>query len=79
MRTYAFFPLVLLPPLLFAESEPKPRQKPLVFTHVTVIDTSGGPAQPDRVVVITGDRITALGKTGQVALPPDARTVGLPR
>src|SRR5262249_40522923 len=74
-RNYSFLPFVFVPPVPFSESEPKPPAKPPFFSHRTLIGTSGGPAQPDRVVVITGDRITALGKTGQVALPPDARTV----
>jgi len=47
----------------------------LVLTHVTVIDTTGGPAQPDMTVVIRGDRIVSMGKSGKVPVPPDSQVV----
>jgi len=34
----------------------------LAFTHVTVIDTTGGPPLLNRTVVIAGDRIQSIGK-----------------
>jgi imidazolonepropionase-like amidohydrolase len=52
-----------------------PRQRPLAITHVTVIDATGAPAHPDTTVVIAGGRIAAMGKTGTVNLPKDARMV----
>jgi imidazolonepropionase-like amidohydrolase len=45
----------------------------LVLTNVTVIDTIGGQARPEMTVVITGDRITALGKANEVRLPEGAQ------
>lgn len=36
----------------------------LAFTHVTVIDVRTGRLRPDMTVVITGNRIGALGPTG---------------
>jgi hypothetical protein len=45
-------------------------QRPLAFTHVTVIDATGAPAQPDMTVIVSGNRITAIGK--QVAVPQNA-------
>jgi imidazolonepropionase-like amidohydrolase len=74
MRRASFLPLVLLPAVLHAQPE-QPPSKPIAFTHVTVIDTTGAPALSDQTVVVTGDRITGLGKTGQVAIPADAQTV----
>jgi cytosine/adenosine deaminase-related metal-dependent hydrolase len=53
---------------------PQPPQ-PLVFTHVTIIDATGAPAQPDMTVVIRGDRITELGKSGTVHAPQGAHVV----
>jgi imidazolonepropionase-like amidohydrolase len=47
----------------------------LAITHVVVIDGSGAPPEPDVTVVITGSRITALGKTGQVQIPSGAHVV----
>ena len=49
--------------------------RPLVFTHITVIDATGAPAQPDMTVVVRGDRITELGKSGTVRAPEDAQVV----
>lgn len=47
----------------------------LVFTNVTVIDATGAPPQPGMTVVITGSRITALGKTGEIKIPAKAIVV----
>ena len=53
----------------------KPQSKQVVFTHVTVIDVTGGPASSDMTVVITGDRITEIAKTATVSMPKDAVVV----
>src|SRR6202040_2495734 len=58
--------------LLFAQENPASSQRPLAFTHVTIVDATGSPAQPDMTVLVSGNRITALGKFGTVAIPPDA-------
>ncbi|MGH7451444.1 MAG: amidohydrolase family protein [bacterium] len=47
----------------------------LALIHVTVIDATSAPAQLDMTVVITGNRITALGKTGKVKIPQDAQVI----
>lgn len=47
----------------------------LVFTHVTVIDATGAPPQSGMSVVIKGDRIANLGKTGKFRIPKDAQVV----
>jgi len=74
MTKLAFLLLLsLLSSLLLFQS--KPLTKSLAFTHVTVIDATGKPAQPDMTVVVTAERITALGKTGRVKIPPDAEVV----
>lgn len=49
--------------------------KPLVFTHVTVIDAKGGPPQPDMTVVVVADRIGRVGKGGEVPVPADAQVI----
>jgi imidazolonepropionase-like amidohydrolase len=70
-----FLALLLL--TLPALSSPQPPQtpRPLVFTHVTVLDMTGAPAQPDMAVVITGDRITEIGRSESVRIPSDAQVV----
>jgi imidazolonepropionase-like amidohydrolase len=47
----------------------------LVITHITVIDGTGAPPKPDMTLVVTGSRITALGKTGTVKIPEGAQKV----
>ncbi len=64
--------ILLLPAAVFAQPA---QPKPLVFTRVTVIDVASGAAKPDLTVVITGDRITTLGKTAEVKIPKDAQVV----
>jgi len=41
-------------------------QATLIFTHATIIDTSGGPNKTDMTVFINGDRITDIRKTAKV-------------
>jgi imidazolonepropionase-like amidohydrolase len=60
--------------ILLAPSEPVPPAA-LVLTNATVIDATGSPPQPNRTVVIRGNRITALGRTGRVAVPKGAQVV----
>jgi imidazolonepropionase-like amidohydrolase len=48
---------------------------PLAFTNVTVIDVRDGVARPDMTVVISVDRITAVGQAGSVAVRVYARVV----
>lgn len=62
--------LVLLFSLLFsfscARQKPAESQATLIFTHVTIIDTAGGPNKTDMTVFITGDRVTEIKKTSKV-------------
>ncbi len=50
-------------------------QGPLVFVHARLLDPARGLVKPNTTVVITGDRITAVGDDGQVAVPAGAETV----
>jgi imidazolonepropionase-like amidohydrolase len=56
-------------------SEARAVPKPLVFTHVTVIDATGSPAQPGMTVVIEGGRITEIGQPSVVNVPGGAEVV----
>jgi imidazolonepropionase-like amidohydrolase len=47
----------------------------IVLTHVTVIDTTGGPAQSDMTVVIDGDRITRVDKKHHGKVPKMATEI----
>lgn len=66
---FSLFGLVLL------QSKQAAQENPLVVLHVTVIDGTGAEAAPDQTVVIKGDRITALGKAGEVSIPNGATAV----
>ena len=40
-----------------------------------LLDGSGGPALPDSVILIDGDRITAVGQVGTLPVPPTAEVI----
>src|SRR5262245_37585399 len=68
--------LLALPALSSPQPAPPPEApRPLVFTHVTVLDMTGAPARPDMAVVIAGWRITELGRSDGVEVPPGAQVV----
>jgi len=67
MRAIGLMLATLLPTWMAAQT--------LAFTHVTVIDATGRPAQRDQTVVIAGDRIAAIGKAGRLAVPKEATAV----
>jgi Amidohydrolase family len=67
--------LLILPLLLLARANPDRTQAPIAFTHVTVIDVIGGAPRRDSTVVITGDRISAIGDSAKLSVPADARVV----
>jgi len=45
------------------------------FVHVTVIDGTGAPAQPNQTVLVSGDRITAVGPSAGVPIPRGVRAI----
>src|SRR5215467_1806985 len=47
----------------------------LAFTHATVIDATGARAQSDATVIVTDDRITAVGKSTDLRAPTNAVVV----
>jgi imidazolonepropionase-like amidohydrolase len=62
--------LLLVPS--FRSAEPS---SPLAITHVTLIDATGRPPEPDQTVLIEAGRITAVGATAKIKIPKSARTV----
>jgi hypothetical protein len=66
---------ILMPSLIVAQTEPTGKSLSLVFNHVTVIDMTGSPPKADMTVVVAGNRIAALGKTGTVRVPKGAEVV----
>ena len=49
--------------------------KSLVFTDVTVIDATGSPAKPNKMVVVVGDKITRIEKYQMGSVPKNADVV----
>ena len=47
----------------------------VAIAGATLIDGNGGPAIPNAVVVIHGDRISAVGARGDVSIPGDATVI----
>jgi len=47
----------------------------VAIVGATLIDGNGGPAVPDSVVVVTGNKITAIGPRASVKIPSGARVV----
>lgn len=48
---------------------------PLVLTHTTIVDVRTGTLRADQTIVAQGDRITAVGASGEVKIPEGARRV----
>lgn len=68
-------PLLVLAVLVFDLTSQITQPRPLVFTHVTIIDGTGAPAKSDMTVVITGSRITEVGPGTDLPLPRAAQVV----
>jgi tetratricopeptide (TPR) repeat protein len=73
------FELLILLSLLVSCSgglpESNEEQKVLIFTHATIINTEGGAAKSGMTVVITGNRITDIKKSGKVHPSEEARVI----
>lgn len=67
--------LLACPAMLSAQADQNVEKKALVFTYVTVIDATGAAPKRDMTVVITGDRISQIGKTGKVKVPDSAQVI----
>jgi imidazolonepropionase-like amidohydrolase len=76
MKTVLSLALLLISfALPTAWSQQKPQQNILAISDVTVIDATGAPAKPNITVIITGDRITTIAKTGEVVIPKNAQVI----
>ncbi|MGA8143658.1 MAG: amidohydrolase family protein [Candidatus Acidiferrales bacterium] len=74
LRILAIFAtLCLLALRSFAASPDK--AKPLVLDHVTIVDVTGGPALTDRTVIVSGDSIAAIAKSGSIQVPKGAQVI----
>jgi imidazolonepropionase-like amidohydrolase len=67
-RVSLFLFVVLLP--ASCSSPPPPS---LAITHVTLIDATGAPAQPDMTVLLADEQIAAIGRSDSVLIPRKTR------
>ncbi|HEV2315444.1 MAG TPA: hypothetical protein VGR94_09085 [Candidatus Acidoferrales bacterium] len=74
-KNFAVICFFLLVPSPVLPQAANTKQRTLALTHVTVIDTTGGPVQSDVTVVIRGQRIIAMGKSGKVRVSVGSRIV----
>jgi imidazolonepropionase-like amidohydrolase len=74
-KILVLFLFLFLSGLLSAQTTTIPPARPLAPTHVTVIDVTGAPSKPDMTLIVEGNRIVAVGKTGKVRVPPDAQVI----
>lgn len=61
-KTIALLLIILLPASLFAQGKQTSKDRPIVFLNVTLIDMTGEQPKPDMTVVVSGNRITEIGK-----------------
>jgi imidazolonepropionase-like amidohydrolase len=53
-------------------------QSPVIaLEHVNLIDGTGAAAKPDQTILISGGKITAIGASGKVQIPPTAQRLDL--
>jgi hypothetical protein len=72
MKTVLSLALLLISfALPTAWSQQKLQQNVLAISDVTIIDATGAAARPNMTVIITGDHITKIAKTGEVEIPKE--------
>jgi len=49
----------------------------VALTHARVVDGTGTPAKDDQTIIIRGEKIAAVGKTGSIDVPSGAQVVDL--
>ena len=68
--------ILFVSPISLLTAQPHPRTtRSVAFTHVNVIDATGAAIKTDMTVVITGKRITALGKFRETRIPAGSEIV----
>jgi len=67
--------LLILPVLLRVRAMPDATQAPIALTHVALIDVAGAVLKLDMTVVISGDRISAIGDSSKLSLPAEAKVI----
>ncbi len=74
-KILALLLITLLPGLLFAQTRTASQSRPLVLTHVTVIDVTRGRAKSAMTVMLEGEHIVALGRGSKIKVPLGAQVI----
>ena len=74
-KIFTLLLIVWLPTLLVAQGNKTAQNSSIVFNHVTVIDVTGAPSKSDMTVIVTGNQISAIGKTGKVRVPKNSQII----
>ena len=74
-RAVVLWTLSLTSVLLAAFVEPASPGTALAITNVNVVDTASGSITPGATVMIRGDRIVSIAKSGQIKVPSNASIV----
>ncbi len=72
--TLLFF-CATLTSLPLAQIKQKNETQSLVLEHISVIDVAKGTIKSNATVIITGDRIAAIGKNSKVKIPKNAQAI----
>jgi imidazolonepropionase-like amidohydrolase len=64
---------MIFPMLLIAQDEPAAQHRPVVFRNVTLIDMRNEQPKPNMSVLISGNRISKIGKN--IKIPKDAEVI----
>jgi imidazolonepropionase-like amidohydrolase len=80
MRKISFRLVLALTPIVFFARQDRAQQSQIThgqvaFAHVTLIDATGAPRQPDMTVVLSGQKIVDIGKSSAVVVPKSATTI----
>ena len=71
-QTISALLIVVLPFIVTAQ---RPADAPTVFIHATILDMTGAPAKRDMTVIVIGNKIEAIGRSGSVSVPKASRIV----
>jgi len=60
---------------LWGQSPGNPAVRPLVLTHISVVDVASGLTKSDQTVIVRGSRIVEIGPSARIAVPRDAEVL----
>ena len=67
--------LLCLTPSLRSQAQPASAKKPIVITHVSVVDVKAGRLLPNQTVTLLGERIVRIALAREAKTPPGATVI----